>query len=210
MLDHTAINIQSSIRIEAEGKVIYFDPFQIADYPHDADIIFFTHPHYDHFSPKDIEKVKKEGTFFVAPESMQNDLESNNLRNNAFVLPNQQRLIKDISVETTHAYNIDKSYHPVDNDWVGYILMLEGNRFFITGDTDCTDDVKRVRCDVIFLPIGGTFTMNPKEAADAVNAIMPRIAVPTHYGSIVGDPLDAERFRSFVDQNVNVRILIQH
>ena len=56
------------------------------------------------------------------------------------------------------------------------------------------------------VPIGGTYTMNHKEAAALINKIKPKYVIPTHYGSLVGDKLDGERFMQLVDKNINVVI----
>ena len=95
-------------------------------------------------------------------------------------------MVQGIKFETIPAYNTNKTFHPKENGWVGYIITLDDIRYYIAGDTDITEENKKVKCDVAFVPVGGTYTMNFKEAANLINEIKPKIAVPTHYGSVVG------------------------
>ena len=110
------------------------------------------------------------------------------------VEPNKQYIIQGIKFETVLAYNTNKAFHPKENEWVGYIIEIKGIRYYIAGDTDITEENKKVKCDVAFVPVGGTYTMDFKEAASLINEIKPKIAVPTHYGDIVGTNQDATDF----------------
>lgn len=202
------INCQSSIRME-ENKVIYFDPFRIEKQYNDADIIFITHNHYDHFSPEDILKVKKESTIIVAPKDLYEELIKMKLNKNNIIIvnPNNNYNILEIIVKTIPAYNISKPFHPQCNNWVGYIIEINDKSYYIAGDTDITEENKQVKCDVAFVPVGGTYTMNYKEAANLINKINPKIAIPIHYGDIVGKEEDAENFKKLVEKNIDVKII---
>lgn len=210
MLENTTINAHSSIRIGAD-RVIYFDPFKIEDSPCDADIIFITHDHYDHFSPEDLQKVMKEGTKLVYPATAGKSVAKLGLTKSQLypVKPNETLTVDGIPVETVPAYNNEKPFHPKRNQWVGYILTLDDDRIYIAGDTDLNRDVKQLDCDIAFVPVGGTYTMNTREAAKLVNFLRPKIAVPTHYGSIVGEPEDGEDFASRLDSGIEAKILIK-
>ena len=122
--------------------------------------------------------------------------------------PDYKFNINGVEFITTYAYNIDKMYHPKENEWVGYILTINGVRYYIAGDTDFVDELKNVKCDVAFLPVGGTYTMNADEAAQMANYIRPKIAVPIHYGSIVGTKKDAERFVYMLDKDIQGKIMM--
>ncbi len=200
LLDRITVNEQSSIRIGTD-KVIYFDPFRIKDAPHDADIIFITHAHYDHFSPEDIEKVRKDGTVFVCPDSMLDDVKGNDVTREYIVplLPGETADIEGLPVETVPAYNTNKKYHPKDNGWLGYIVTIDGVRVYVAGDTDVTDEAKAVECDIAFLPIGGTYTMTAQEAKELAKILSPAAAIPTHYGTVVGKASDYDAFADGLD-----------
>ena len=58
--------------------------------------------------------------------------------------------------------------------------------------------------DVALLPVGGTYTMNATEAAEATNHIKPKQAIPYHWGDIVGDRNDAERFAELAECEVKI------
>lgn len=195
MLEGVKVLYHSSIKMNKE-KVIYLDPYKIDKNYKDADIIFITHSHYDHFSKDDINKIKKADTTIVAPEDLYTKLLADgfNEENIIKVKPNETHNAKGINFETVSSYNINKPFHPKENNWVGYVIDIKGERYYIAGDTDINDDVKKVKCDIAFVPVGGTYTMTHKEAADLVNTIKPKIAVPIHYGSVAGTEEDAKMF----------------
>lgn len=195
------VNTQSSIRIETEGKVIYVDPFEIKIDSHDADAIFFTHAHYDHFSEKDFSRLVKDDTVFAAPESMEKETKGLNA---VLFRPEECKEVCGIRVEAIRAYNPHKLFHPKRNNWLGYVLTVEGERIYICGDTDCTNEAKAVSCDTIILPAGGKYTMNYEEAAELVNAIKPKRAIPTHYGTIIGEKDEGEKFAALVNPDTAV------
>ena len=207
MLEGIKVLCHSSIKFD-KGQVIYFDPYKINENYNDADVIFVTHSHYDHFSEEDILKVKKETTKIVVPEDLYD--RSTELgfdeRDILVVKPNEEYIVNNIKFKTIPSYNINKNFHPKDNNWVGYIITIDNVSYYIAGDTDITEENKKVKCDVAFVPIGGTYTMTAEEAANLVNEIKPKIAVPIHYGLIVGTKEDEEVFKSLVNENINVEV----
>lgn len=210
MLEGIEVLCHSSIRF-CKGEIIYFDPFKIEKNYNDADIIFITHDHYDHYSEEDIDKVVKEDTIIVVPEDLKIKLLKKSWKeeNIITVRPNGRYNVKNMKFKTVPAYNINKQFHPKENRWVGYILEIEKITYYIAGDTDITEENKKVKCDVAFVPVGGTYTMDYKEAAELINEIKPKIAVPTHYGSIVGSKKDGIRFSKLVNQEIEVEILMK-
>lgn len=208
MLENIQVLYHSSIKINKE-KVIYIDPFKIEDDCYDADIIFITHSHYDHYSEEDIKKVIKENTKIIVTSDLKEKTESiTNSENLIVVQPNEKYCVEGIIFETIPAYNLNKQFHPKQNNWVGYVIELNGLKYYIAGDTDITDENKTVKCDVAFVPVGGTYTMTAKEAAELANIIKPKIAIPIHYGSVVGTKQDAEEFISLLDEGIEGKILM--
>lgn len=205
MKDKITVNAQSSIRIEAE-KIIYFDPFKIAAATNDADVIFITHDHPDHFSPEDIRKVQKTNTTFVIPKSMENTLKKAGYSDLILFTPGEKAAVHDIPVEAIPAYNIMKPFHKRANGWLGYIITVDGQRIYVAGDTDATSEAKAVSCDIAIIPIGGTFTMNHSQAAAFINELRPKTVIPTHYGSIVGSAGNGEAFRKLIQPDIEVII----
>lgn len=207
MLEGIEVLYHSSIKI-TKKLIIYFDPYKIDYEYHDADIIFITHSHYDHYSKEDINKIKKENTIIIAPEDLYNKLLTLgfNEENIAIVQPNKNYHINKINFKTIPAYNINKNYHPKNNNWVGYLLTLNNITYYVAGDTDNTKENRQVKCDIAFVPIGGTFTMDYKEASELINTIKPKIAIPTHYNSIVGTIEDGYNFVNQLDRNIKYKL----
>lgn len=199
----------SSIRIEAQdGTVIHADPYRMEDTPHDADIVLITHAHYDHFSPEDIAAVKKATTTLVAPASMASEVGRACIGDRVHLMgPGETLELGAIAIEALPAYNTDPSRlekHPPAMEWLGYVVNVDGVRFYLAGDTDQTPENSQVACDVALVPIGGTYTMDPLQAASFVNGIKPPVAVPIHYGCIVGTAADADTFAQHVDPSTTV------
>ena len=209
MLKNVKVLNHSSIKIKGE-KMIYIDPFKIEKNYQDADIIFITHDHYDHYSEEDIEKIKKESTKIVIPQTvLKEKVKKEILEENIItVRPNEELEVEGIKCKTVPAYNVNKKFHPKENNWVGYIFEFNESIYYIAGDTDINNDNIRVKCDVAFVPIGGTFTMDYKEAAEFINKIKPKVAVPIHYGSIVGTKKDAENFIKLLDKDIKGIIML--
>ena len=211
MVDNIEVFTQSSIRIKYENWVIYVDPFDMKEEPKNADFIFITHNHYDHYSPDDIEKVMCEKTTLIVPEKMVSraqDLPGLAGRVEG-VKADTYHVVEDLEFETVPAYNLTKEYHPKSAGFVGYILCLGDHRVYIAGDTDATPEAKEVDCDIALVPIGGTYTMNAHEAAELINHLQPKLAIPTHYGSIVGSYADAGVFEKEVKFPVKVVVKIK-
>lgn len=211
MTENIEVFTQSSIKITDGENHIYVDPLGIKEEFCDADYILITHDHYDHFSPEDIKKVACENTVLIVPEKMKAKAlkEINFINKIESISPNQNKKINNLYIETIPAYNIIKPFHLKIFGWVGYILEIGGKRIYIAGDTDKTKEAEAVHCDIAMVPIGGTYTMNAKKAAELINIIQPEVAIPTHYGSIVGNKNDGELFKENVKAPVKVELKLR-
>ena len=210
MLENVEVLYHSSIKIK-DNKIIYIDPFKIDKDYNDADIVFITHDHFDHYSEEDIDKVINENTTIIIPEELLTKILRKGINKNAVITveSNKEYMVQGIKFETIPAYNTNKTFHPKENDWVGYIITLDGIRYYIAGDTYITEENRKVKCDVAFVPVGGTYTMNYSEAAELVNIIKPKIAVPIHYGSVVGTKQDATNFIKLLHSSIKGIILMK-
>ena len=209
MIDKISVNTQSSIKIK-DNKIIYFDPFKIIDKLNDADIIFITHDHYDHLDIESINNVKKDDTLLVIPSSIIGKIENNLFQENKIIMvnPNEEYEILGYKVKTIPSYNINKKFHPKENKYVGYIITINNEDIYIAGDTDITEEMANVECDIALIPIGGTFTCTYEEAAEFINKIKPKYVIPIHYGSIVGSLSDGEKFQKLVEPDTKCVIKI--
>ena len=210
MLENILVLTHSSIKIK-NSKTIYFDPFKIDKNYNDADYIFITHSHYDHYSEEDIKKVRKKETKIIITSDLKEKVKELGFENSNIIIvtPNEKYIIDTLKIETIPAYNNKKQFHPKSNNWVGYIIEINGENYYIAGDTDITEENKKIKCDVALLPIGGTFTMNYEEAAELANIIKPKIVIPIHYGSIVGNKCDAEKFKKLINKEIKCEIKLK-
>ena len=198
------VNANSSIRIISD-KIICFDPFQIEKESHDADLIFITHDHFDHYSEEDLTKIVKEDTVFVVPPCVAEKMNRNNV---VTIRAEETADVCGYRVEAVRSYNVGKQFHTPAKGYLGYIVTIEGKRVYVAGDCDFNEDNRRVDCDIALIPIGGKYTMDYKEAASMINTIRPKLVIPTHYGDVAGEKEDGKRFAQLVDPKIEVRLLL--
>jgi L-ascorbate metabolism protein UlaG (beta-lactamase superfamily) len=197
-------------------KVIYIDPFNIKENSEKADIILITHSHYDHCSVADIKNIIKEGTKIVLTADSQSKIMRFEIPIDIQIVePNREFTFGEVKVSTVPAYNIEKSFHPKEEGWVGYIVKMDDILIYHAGDTDLIPEMQKLtgynqpgKKFIALLPIGGRFTMNAEEAAEAAKLIKPTLAIPMHYGGIIGNKEDAEEFVKLCkEEGVDAEIL---
>ena len=194
-LGHAAFKITN-------GKTIYIDPYQVKNGAK-ADMILVTHDHYDHLSPEDIAKIAKPDTVFIASKGAVSKL-SGDVR---VMSAGDKIKVDEIEIEAVPSYNVSKPFHPKFSGNLGFILTVEGIRIYHTGDTDLIPEMKDMKTDIALLPCGGTYTMDAKAAAQAARTIKPKIAIPMHWGAIIGSKSDAEEFKKLCGEEIEVKIL---
>lgn len=198
---------QAAIKLK-ETKIIYFDPYQIGSETEKADFIFITHDHYDHYEEESIKKILSKDTILIIPKCLEE--KAKKLTPNVQVVePNNTYEASGITFSTIPAYNIEKPYHPKEKEYVGYNVLIDGTSYYIMGDTDWTKEADEVKTDICFVPIGGVYTMDVDEAAQYINARKPKIAIPIHYGSIVGDISLKDKWQKQIDKNIETKIYIK-
>ncbi len=190
----------ASFRIYDEDTVIYIDPWKIKDSPRDATLVLVSHSHYDHYSPDDVAKVSGPETKLLASVDV---IEKE--KTGEAVKPGLTIEVKGVRVTGVAAYNPDKQFHPKENNWIGFIIEIGSKRIYYAGDTDLTEDMKALKdIDIAILPVGGTYTMDAEQAAEAIKHIKPKQAIPYHWGDIVGSRNDADKFAEMADCRVIV------
>lgn len=205
MLDRFTWFRQAAMRYAGDGVTIYIDPWGTSPEDPKADLILITHAHFDHLQPREIERLSQAGTKLVAPKDVADALSGDVTA----VSPGESHEVAGVRFETVPAYNTAEDrldMHPKGNDWVGYVLELDGRRYYHAGDTDALSELESLRTDVAMIPIGGTYTMDYREAAGFVKAMQPQVAVPMHYGFVVCSPSHADLFRKAADP-VHVEVM---
>lgn len=181
-LGHDGFYVQGS-------KTVYFDPWEVGGEPK-ADIVLVSHEHYDHCSPEDVTRISKPGTIIVTEPDA-----ARKLPGKVEVLrPGQSLETGGVKITAVPSYNTDKQFHPKSKNWLGFIVELDGVKIYHAGDSDFIPEMEGLEVDIALIPVSGTYVMDPDQAAAAARAIKPKIAVPMHYGKIVGSEADAEKF----------------
>ena len=197
----------ASFRIDGKGAVVYIDPWKIAGGPR-ADVVLVTHEHFDHCSPEDVQKVAGEGTVIVAPEPCRPALEGAGAKLRT-VAPGDAIEVGGVKVRAVAAYNTEpdrQGFHPRDPQIprVGYVVDVDGASVYHTGDTDVIPEMEGIAPDIALVPVGGTYTMGAAQAAEAARLMGAAAVVPMHWGDIVGERRDAERFAELFDGTTHI------
>ena len=174
--------------------VVYVDPYRLAGNQPIADLILITHGHSDHCSPADVARVRGPKTVVVGPQEIVGKLPPPI----EVIAAGETRKLAGIGVKAVPAYNTDKRFHPRGAGMVGYLFTVGGASYYHAGDTDHIPEMAGLAPDVALLPVSGTYVMTAEQAAAAARAIAPKIAVPMHFGAIVGVASDAERFAALL------------
>lgn len=207
MLEYKGVKItwlgHDAFLLEKDFKII-IDPYRISK-PLEADLVLVSHEHFDHMSVEDLGKVSSSRTTIVAAKECISKLAGIPFKEKITLAPGEEKTIHGIKLKGIAAYNIDKinpdtkkPFHPKEDGKIGFLINIHGITIYHTGDSDLVPEMSNLQPDVLLVPVSGTYVMNPREAARAVDAIKPKIAVPMHYGAIVGSPQDAQEFKNAV------------
>ncbi|VVB98974.1 Beta-lactamase superfamily domain protein [uncultured archaeon] len=190
----------SSVMLEADGLVFYVDPYVLPPGSKTADAILYTHGHFDHAAPAP--SITKSTTITIGHNVK--------LPVRSIEIGGREKL-GGVIVEAVHAYNLARPMHPRDAG-AGYIIAFKTARVYVAGDTDFIPEMKGYKCDIAIVPISAAYTMDELQAADAIAAMMPKVAIPYHYGYLTEAKGDPEKFKAAIDAKtggkVDVRILV--
>jgi L-ascorbate metabolism protein UlaG (beta-lactamase superfamily) len=188
-----------------DGKNIYIDPWKITR-EEKADVVIITHEHYDHCSPDDLQKIVQSSTIIVTVPGNQSKISSiqGSVAEVKLIKPGDKIEVEGIPIEAVPAYNTDKNFHPKANEWIGVVITIGNERLYFAADTDLIEEMNMIKCDIALLPVSGTYVMTAEEAANAAKILQPKLAIPFHYGDIVGSEKDAKKFQSLCECDVKI------
>lgn len=197
----------ASFRVDGK-KVIYFDPWKLARQAKKADFIFISHEHFDHLSVDDVKSISTRETVIITDKTCARQLENKEVicRQISALAPQDTLEIDGIGISAVASYNINKQFHTRNSQKLGFIVSIEGVKVYHAGDTDKIPEMKDYHCDVALLPVSGTYVMTAGEAAEAALLIKPKLAIPMHYGDIVGTASDAGKFKDLLKGKIEVKI----
>lgn len=180
------------------AETIYFDPYELSEGAPKADIILISHDHYDHCSPEDVAKIRRDDTVIVTIASAAKKL-TGDVR---IVEHGDTVQVHGIDVEAVRAYNVNKfrspgePFHPKEAGHVGFVITMDGKRLYHAGDTDLIPEMRELEdIDIALLPVSGTYVMTAEEAVEAAEVIQPEVAIPMHVGRGIGSLEAAETFK---------------
>jgi L-ascorbate metabolism protein UlaG (beta-lactamase superfamily) len=200
----------AGFRIKTRAGTVYIDPYRVEEGP-PADLILITHDHFDHFSRDDVVRLAGKGTTAIAPATVTEQLKGRTIS----VKPGDMLEVNELEIQVLPAYNTNKldssgrPFHARDAGWVGFVLRDGGRRIYHSGDTDVIPEMDQAAgVDVALLPVSGTYVMTAVEAAEAARRIDPKVAVPMHWGTVIGDVSDAEEFAAEAQTKSETEVVI--
>lgn len=193
--------------IESGKQAIYIDPYFE---PHTtlrlpkATLILVSHWHPDHCTRESVGMVQVDDTVIMGTTEAAREF------NDCITLrAGETKHAGDILVRAMPARTVDHiGGHGVEGFVIGFVLELEQKKLYYTGDTDLLPAMQGLAPDVVIIPVGGTTTMGPAEAAKAVHAMDAKLAIPTHWGFETGTRDDAELFKEYVERDQHCRVVI--
>ncbi|MDR0882414.1 MAG: MBL fold metallo-hydrolase [Candidatus Adiutrix sp.] len=202
--DHILWLGHDSVRL-AGSRTIYIDPWEVSGPP--AQILLVTHDHYDHCDPAALKGLTSPATRLFTTDPAEAKLREAGYDSPITVMePGDELEVFGVVIKAVPAYNTNKDFHPRAAGGLGFVVTLDGLSIYHAGDTDFIPEMKDIQAQVALLPVSGTYVMTAAEAAQAALTIRPEVAIPIHYGKIVGDEEMARQFKTALAGQVAVEI----
>ena len=203
----------ASLILTINGVTIYVDPSGANNFKgmKAPDMILITDIHGDHFDIKTMDALKQATTWLVVPQVVADKLPEGDKAHLIILKNGDQKVASGISIRAIPMYNLPESPTAMHTKGRGngYVLGIGGKNIYISGDTQGIPEMRSLKnIDVAFICMNLPYTMDVKEAADAVLAFKPKIVYPYHYRGQNGLS-DVNAFKSLVeagDKNIEVRL----
>lgn len=192
-----------SLLFKYNNLIIHVDPYSSqANYSQlpDADLIFVTHGHSDHYDLAALSEIKKDSTVMVFTQAVSN---LGTYNDSAIVMKNGDSIeIKGIPVKAVPAYNLVNTQYHAKETGNGYVLTFGEKRVYIAGDTENIPEMDSLgKIDIAFIPMNLPYTMSVSMAEEAALSIRPDILYIYHFGG------DTAQIRSLLtDEDFTIRI----
>jgi L-ascorbate metabolism protein UlaG (beta-lactamase superfamily) len=192
-------------KIESDGETLVIDPFKLKRHV-PADYVLISHEHFDHLNAEDLKKVVKPNQTIVASiAAAKEEVSKASPKEFKVVKPGDRIRLGSFDIRAVPAYNTNKfaqpgkPFHPKEDGKVGFVVTTKsGVSIYHTGDSDLIPEMDNLRPEIALLPVSGTYVMTVDEAVEAASRIKPKVAIPMHYGAIVGSEEDARKFKDSV------------
>ncbi|WP_254547050.1 MBL fold metallo-hydrolase [Halomarina pelagica] len=191
----------ATVRIQSDDLFAYVDPWSdvVDGRPADADLVFVTHDDYDHYDPDGIEAVSTPETTVVVYEGVDaTDLD----RDVRSLAADEEFTVEGVTARAVPAYNDPEGEHVrepgvpyhAEGEGIGLLFDFDGATILVPSDTDFLPVHRELSAAVVLPPIGGTYTMDRREAADLAAAVGASLVLPVHYDTFEAIETDAEAF----------------
>ncbi len=211
----------SGFKMKFNNKIFYVDPFKIGElkssFLEKADFVFITHSHFDHCDLESLSFIVDSNTVVFSSFDCNSKISKLNPKSIVLVKPNmffdkdffkKNFGLESFSLKTVFAFNINKEFHPKENEWGGFIFNFDGFKVYHVGDSDDIRENYGLNVNVVLVPVSGVYVMDFKEAYNFVSNLFFNVAIPIHFGSIVGSLDDALNFKKLFEENSSKKVLI--
>lgn len=185
----------SSIKIETGNKIIYIDPYAGPEESYTtAFLILISRFDFDHCNMAKITKARGDNTHILGTAEVASQIYPCGVLH-----AGENRMFDEIEVVGMPVTNPHK-----EAEAIGFVVLAEKKTIYYMADSDYLPQTLDMKPDILLIAAGGTYTAAPKEAAKNATMIAPKLAIPIHWGGIVGTRDDADLFRELTKAPVKI------
>jgi L-ascorbate metabolism protein UlaG (beta-lactamase superfamily) len=181
----------------------YLDPYSQARLPK-ATLILISHWHPDHCTRESVERLQADNTLILGTADAAREFSGCIAMRAGDTRQTGDIRVRAMPAKTTH----HRGGHDEEGFVIGFLVEADKKKLYYTSDTDPLAEMIGLAPDVVLIPVGGTTTMGPAEAAKAVHAMGAKLAIPAHWGSRTGTRDDAELFKEYLEREGEHRAII--